>query len=324
LCNRQPFPAEYAAAPLYSHPPALDFVLDLALRLPPLLASADQITTLAVRENSTHGNVLHDLAKVVRQLLALKKMLDSWFHSFCKPADQIEGESGSALQLWRSLPDVTSESLCRICLLLIHQTLSDLHSSHNSDTVSQVYARQLAAACAEDLYHTTLLLSKVAERPVSKAIATRAPLHFLCRYYRSVSDKPRLERCYEMIENIRAEAPYLNWEMLLPWSLLPLTSVRGAGGPLIVHPPVTPFSETAVDDSDSSPVDLPLNVIQEYASAFARCLREAVGITDEQTSLLVASDSMIADTLQTYASMLGSLPGTQHHTAVKFVHRQRK
>jgi hypothetical protein len=222
-------------------------VLDLALRLPPLLASADQITTPELREKSTHGNVLHDLAKVVRELLALKKMLDSWFQSFCKPTEQIEGEGGSALQLWaskRSLPDVTSESLCRICLLLIHQTLSDLHNSHNSDAASQVHARWLAAACAEDLYHTTLLLSKVAERPVSKALATRAPLHFLCRYYESVGDTVRLERCHEMISSIRSEAPYLNWEMLLPWSLMPLTSVKGAGGPSTTRPTTTPSSES--------------------------------------------------------------------------------
>jgi hypothetical protein len=247
LCNRQPFPAEYAAAPLYSHPPALDFVLDLALRLPPLLASADQITTPAARENSTNGNVLHDLAKVVRELLALKKMLDSWFQSFCKPTEQTTSENGSALQLWaskRSLPDVTSESLCRICLLLIHQTLSDLHSSHNSDTASQVHAHRLAAACAEDLYQTSLLLSKVAERPVSKALATRAPLHFLCRYYESAGDAIRLERCHEMIRSIRSEAPYLNWEMLLPWSLMPLTSVRGMGGPSTARPMTTPSSES--------------------------------------------------------------------------------
>ena len=92
-----------------------------------------------------------------------------------------------------------------------------------------------------------MLLSEIAEKPVSKAIATRAPLHFLCRYYRSVGDKPRLERCCEMIESICAEAPYLNWEMLLPWSLLPLTSVRGAGGPVTAHVPNLPYTETAVD-----------------------------------------------------------------------------
>lgn len=190
---------------------------------------------------------MHDLAKVVRDLIALKKMLESWLKSFCGTTEQTKDQNALSLQRSenkRSLPDVTSESLCRICLLLIHQTLSDLHHSHNSDVASRHRARQLAATCADDLYQTTALLSEIAERPVSKALATRAPLHFLCNYYQSVGDAPRLERCYEMIESIRVEAPYLNWEMLLPWSLLPLTSVRGVRGPLIAHLVTTPLSES--------------------------------------------------------------------------------
>lgn len=174
-------------------------------------------------------------------------MLESWLKSFCGPTEQTKDQNTLSLQRSenkRSLPDVTSESLCRICLLLIHQTLSDLHNSHNSDMASQTRAQQSAASCAEDLYRTTMLVSVIAERPVSKALATRAPLHFLCNYYQSFGDTPRLERCYEMIESIRVEAPYLNWEMLLPWSLLPLTSVRGAGGPLTAHLVTTPLSES--------------------------------------------------------------------------------
>jgi len=77
-------------------------------------------------------------------------------------------------------------------------------------------------------------------------------------------------------------------------------------------------------DFDTVTIGLPPNVNREYASLFARYLKEAVGVTDDQISLLVASDSMLVDTLQTYASMLGTLPGTPHFTAVKFVHRQRK
>lgn len=77
-------------------------------------------------------------------------------------------------------------------------------------------------------------------------------------------------------------------------------------------------------DFDTVTIGLPPNVNREYASVFARYLKEAVGITDDQTSLLIAPDSMLVDTLQTYASMLGTLPGTPHFTAVKFVHRQRK
>ena len=95
-------------------------------------------------------------------------------------------------------------------------------------------------------------------------------------------------------------------------------SALSPGHKSIGHGPVK------LTDFDASTIGLPPNVNREYASTFARCLKEAVGMTDEQTSLLVASNSMIAEILQTYASMLGSQPETQHHTAVKFVHRQRK
>lgn len=251
LCNRKPFPAEYSAPSLCSQSPSLDFVLDLAFRLSPLLASADLIVARVIDETANHKNAVHDLARVVRDLFALEKMLDSWLKTFCEPTEAPEADNASSPHRWekrRALPNVTSESLCLICILLIHQALSDLHSSHNSDIPTQRHAQQLAAECAEDLYKTTLLLSEIAERPVSKAIATRAPLHFLCRYYQSVGDTTRLERCYEMIEGIRREAPYLNWDMLLPWSLLPLTSVRGAGGPLTAHLSTTPSSDNSAMD----------------------------------------------------------------------------
>lgn len=222
-------------------------MLDLAFRLPPLLSSADAVITRATNEISNHQNAVHDLARIVRDLLALKRMLDSWLKTFCEPVEGESASSSAQRQKKRALPDVTAESLCRICLLLIHQAISDLHNSHHSDVSSRTRAQEEAALCAEDLYQTTTLLSEIAERPVSKAIATCGPQHFLCRYYQSVDDSPRLERCYEMIKRICAEAPYLNWEMLLPWSLLPLTSVRGAGGPLTAHLPIPTSSETAVE-----------------------------------------------------------------------------
>lgn len=219
----------------------------MAFRLPPLLSSADAVITRATNEISNRQSIVHDLARIVRDLLALKKMLDSWLKTFCEPVESESALSWRQGQKKRALPEVTAESLCRICLLLIHQAISDLHDSHHSDVSSRTRAHEQAGICAEGLYQTTILLSEIAERPVSKAIATCGPLHFLCNYYRSVSDNSRLERCHEMIKRICAEAPYLNWDMLLPWSFLPLTSVRGAGGPLTAHLAIPTSSETTVD-----------------------------------------------------------------------------
>lgn len=166
LCNREAFPKDYAAPPFVSQSPALDFVLDLAFKLPPLLASADMITPTAVSEVSTHD-------KVVRDLAALEKALKSWLGSFrmsAKPPNFQDVSLSFRKSPTQALPDMASESLCRICLLLIYQALSSLHKSRKSSGLSQDHAEELAAACAEDLYRHTLLLSQVAERPVSKAM----------------------------------------------------------------------------------------------------------------------------------------------------------
>ena len=83
-------------------------MLDLAFRLPPLLSSADAVISRATDEASNHESAVHDLAKVVRDLLALKKMLDSWLKTFC---EHVEGESALSSrqrQDKRALPDVTS------------------------------------------------------------------------------------------------------------------------------------------------------------------------------------------------------------------------
>ena len=166
LCNREPFPKNYAAPSFVSHSPALDFVLDLAFRLPPLLASADMVTAPGVSERPTYD-------KVVRDLAVLEKALKSWLGSFRMSAKQHHSKDAplSVRQpSLQALPDMASESLCRICLLLIYQALTSLHASHKSNVSSQLHAEQLAETCAEDLYRHTLLLSHVAERPVSKAM----------------------------------------------------------------------------------------------------------------------------------------------------------
>jgi hypothetical protein len=61
LCNRRPFPAEHAAPALPSLSPALDFLLYLAFRLPPLLAAVDLAIMSNMREASTYEGVIRDL-----------------------------------------------------------------------------------------------------------------------------------------------------------------------------------------------------------------------------------------------------------------------
>lgn len=131
LCNRSPFPVEYAAPALPSLSPALDFLLDLAFRLPPLLAAVDIATRPDVSDSSAHGDLIRDLA-------CLERTLDSWLSSFDQSAGLDHGDPGSftwhraVASLKRkhanSVYELTCEALCRSCLLLLHQGLVDVYN----------------------------------------------------------------------------------------------------------------------------------------------------------------------------------------------------
>lgn len=66
LCNRRPFPIEYAAPALPSLSPPLDLLLDLAFRLPLLLAAVDLTTEKDRRDAAAHEQLIRDLASLKR------------------------------------------------------------------------------------------------------------------------------------------------------------------------------------------------------------------------------------------------------------------
>lgn len=228
LCSRTPFPTEYAAPPLPSQSSALDFLYDLAFRVPGLLAIADAVSVSSTLEPSGY-------ACAVRDLFAMGKLLDSWLKSFCKPAMGQEHEVSrsrrqpvlvsSKQSASHLLFALTCESLCRVCILLTCHSLHTLHVRHGSSEEEERLSLGTATACAQELYATAVLLERVAERPVCKALALRGPLYFLSDYYQFMEDSAGLELCFKMSEEVRAKAPYLNWDSLLPWSLLPLVKV---------------------------------------------------------------------------------------------------
>lgn len=228
LCNRSPFPAEYAAPTLPSLSSALDFLLDLAFRLPPLLASVDSVTKSDAQEASSH-------VEFIRDITSLEKMLKSWLESFGHSAGlEYENPADSSWQnvvaslkriQEKSVYDLTCEALCRSCLLLLYQGLVDVYSMRSSEDAKRRNTHRIAATCAEGLYQTTALLAEVAERPVCKAVATRGPLHFLSEWYSHSGDLVGEERCAEVIASVHANASYLDWGAVLPWSLLPLVKV---------------------------------------------------------------------------------------------------
>lgn len=78
---------------------------------------------------------------------------------------------------------------------------------------------------AEQLRQTTIRLSIVAERPVCRALALRAPLHFLEEWYHATEDLHGMQWCLDMQDSVQKKAPYLNWDAVLPWSLISLVKV---------------------------------------------------------------------------------------------------
>jgi hypothetical protein len=121
----------------------------------------------------------------------------------------------------RPLFDLTCESLCRIGLLLVVESLTDLGS-----WMWPTYSLTVTPnACVRALRKTTTLLAEAASIPVCKARATSCPLPFLSRYYTRTRDAVGLQWCTETKEAIYREAPYLRWDAVLPWSLLTLHEI---------------------------------------------------------------------------------------------------
>jgi len=87
-----------------------------------------------------------------------------------------------------------------------HQVVSD-----HVDRTTQI---------ADELCWTAAYMSARADGDVWKASVIRAPLHFAMSWYERTGDREKIEWCKEVERIARKEAPYLEWDALMPWSLL--------------------------------------------------------------------------------------------------------
>lgn len=234
LCNRKPFPICCAAPAVRTSSPALDFLFDLAFRVSPLLESVD-----AVEKTDDNDICISDRLK--NKLASLERALTVWLGSFCESkshtgrdltASAIAHNTDRSLEEheFKSAPpeslfELACESLCRICLLLIYQSQLSLESFSDSTKLAQSRYHSSAVVCADSLRHLVGLLAGVAERPIAQGLALRAPLHFLEQWYSFCGDNGGLLWCAATTEAVRARAPYLQWDALMPWSLMPLIKV---------------------------------------------------------------------------------------------------
>lgn len=150
-------------------------------------------------------------------------------HNGSTPLD-VEGVgSGRSIQ-----PDIsraalwllTRASLCRICLLLVAECINAL-LSHKSLATHQAFAAETRAV---QLKRTIQSLARAAGVPVCIARAINAPLYFLTRYYARIGDTAGMEWCAQSKGDILKSAPWLRWDVLLPWGLLTVHDVPTYGG----------------------------------------------------------------------------------------------
>ena len=187
-------------------------LLDLAYRVPPMLEKIDSAQDSAESRMS-------DISSLSENILTLKRTFEFWLKSFCV-VSRLDQETAPR-DAKNSIHDLTCESLCRICRLLLVEGLADLESrtrpEHSPTFTTQDYANELRK--------TATLLTRATKIPVVKARGVSGPLHFLERYYSRTGDAAGSQWCLQLKESVCREAPYLSWDVMLPWSLLTLYAI---------------------------------------------------------------------------------------------------
>ena len=213
LYERTPYTGNQIVLPEFRCSPGLGLLYDLAAHVPPLLQAFDSLS------NKSDPALLYSLD-------ILQQELETWLTSAFR-SEQRNGTSpleaervgleysfqpyGTRVPLW----SLTRESLCRICLLLVAECVDTL-LSRNSTIPHPAFAAKTRAV---QLKSTIRSLARASEIPASIAKGVSAPLHFLARYYAQTGDSAGLKWCADFKNDILKSAPYLRWDVLLPWFL---------------------------------------------------------------------------------------------------------
>lgn len=188
----------------------VNFLLDLAFRVPPLLEKIDS----AFATHRDQSDIV-----MIENIFTLKKTFETWLKSFCSVSRLSQKTSPRVVK--NSIHDLTCESLCRICLLLLVEGLTDLESREQPERLPTFNTEEYAT----ELRNTVALFLKATKIPIVKARGVSGPLHFLGRHYSRTGNAEGEQWCLELKESLCKEAPYLSWDLMLPWSLLTLYAI---------------------------------------------------------------------------------------------------
>ena len=187
-------------------------LLTIGSRVPPALNLVDTCVSGEYRQVDS---------SLVKNLIWQEKALAAYLTTHCSASlqdsrlEHSPAKDDSAITS-KSLFDLTCESLCRICLLLVVESLHNFES-HMWPTQPPTFDPQTHAT---SLRKTIAALTDAAYTPICKARVMSAPLHFLRRFYEQQGDSAGLRWCQRVRETVCKEAPWLRWDALLPWCLL--------------------------------------------------------------------------------------------------------
>jgi hypothetical protein len=189
----------------------MNSLLDLAFRVPPLLEKID-----SANDKESCASV----SSLSEKILTLKKTFEFWLKSFCV-VSRLKQETASRDAKKDSIHDLTCESLCRICLLLLVEGLADLEARKQPEDPSSFNTEQYAS----ELRKTADLFMSATKIPMVKARGVSGSVHFLEEYYSRTGNIAGRHWCSQLRESVCREAPYLSWDVMLPWSLLTLYAI---------------------------------------------------------------------------------------------------
>lgn len=244
LVLRQPFRLDGSrldACPPHTQAGSPRTLYRYAACLPSFLYAADRALSSKAAVQS--------LREIVQSLCDLDQKLTGWFGDFRRGKDYALDKEGSLRYLeaglvWQfkamspnelfgpllrfvSFQNAHIHSLYWQCLLLLRSTLQLLMAqvtwTAHHPRFSALRGRDLRAevqACANLLCRSIPFLLSSAGGNTSKAAAIRAPLLFARECFARSGQFNKLEWC-EMVEaESRAHFATLDWEFVLPWSLL--------------------------------------------------------------------------------------------------------
>lgn len=149
------------------------------------------------------------------QLQDLETSLDEWSEGFCHihlgVCISIKNSKGPGNRHFVSLGLAFQKCL----LLLIYAARWEL-SAHDESL------RQTADRAARELVECVPRLAATTAGEVGKALAVRAPIYFVGRWYQQSGNEEALQRWTHFDTQFRDKFPHLNWGALLPLSYLAL------------------------------------------------------------------------------------------------------